>query len=66
MLVQGRYESSTKLDALSKELAISVPESSASSPTVQLITEKANQLDEATAKLALAIIENMLRASRQG
>lgn len=64
MLVNGKYESSTKLDMLSKELGISVPESEASSPTVQKITDRANQLGEEQAQLALGIIENMIKSSK--
>ena len=46
MLVKGKYKTSDKLDALSEALGIAVPETRASTPTVQGILEGANKLSE--------------------
>jgi transcriptional regulator with XRE-family HTH domain len=59
MLVNGRYTSSSHLDAISDELGIDTAESSASTPVVKEIIERANKMSAKRLKSLIAVMDAM-------
>ena len=62
MLINGKYETSSKLDALSLELGIEIPDEEAGTATVKQLVEKINDLPEDMAKHVLDIVDSMIAA----
>ena len=65
MLLDGKYDTSTFADALSKALGIETIKVEAGSPTVEKIVTKANNLSDEMARNLLSIIDTMLDSEKK-
>lgn len=63
MLLSGRYQSSTFVDAISSELGIAVSETRYSTPKTQELADAVADLSEDMADHVLTIVKSMLAAS---
>jgi hypothetical protein len=59
MLVNGRYVSSSHVDALSVELGIFTSDQSPSTPAVREVLDRANQMDEKRLRALIIMMDAM-------